>query len=142
MNGAPIIARSNTQKYVTLSTCEAEGGAGIMVAQDMLYTYRLLGAIGLKVELPMVLEMDNKGAVDMANNWSVGGRSRHVDVRNHFLRQCKEDGLLVIRFVPGADNDSDILTKNVAYPLFKKHVVTYVGNDKYLGTDDNSEHGG
>ena len=49
-----------------------------MVAQDMLYVYRLLESIGLSVELPMLLEIDNKGAVDLANNWSMGGRTRHV----------------------------------------------------------------
>ena len=66
----------------------------------MLYVYRLLLSIGLKVNLPMILEMDNKGAVDLANNWSVGGRTRHVDVRNHFLRDLEYEGLLVVKHVP------------------------------------------
>ena len=39
-----------------------------------------------KVNLPIILEMDNTGAVDIANNWSIGGRTRHVDVRQCFLR--------------------------------------------------------
>ena len=59
---------SQTQKFVTLSVTEAEGAAGVMTAQDILYVYRLLLSIGLKVKLPMILEMDNKGAVDLANN--------------------------------------------------------------------------
>ncbi len=46
-----------------------------MCAQDMLYTKNVLELMGLKVRLPMVLEMDNKGAVDLANNWSVGSRT-------------------------------------------------------------------
>ena len=86
VNNPPVSFRSNTQKTVTLSMIEAEGAAGVMVAQDMLYVYRLLQSLGLEVELPMILEMDNKGAVDLANNWSVGGRTRDVDVRNNFLR--------------------------------------------------------
>ena len=80
LNNAPAMFRSATQKTVTLSVTEAETAAGVMVAQDMLYMYRLLTSIGLEVELPMLLEMDNKGAVYLANNWSVGGRTRHVDV--------------------------------------------------------------
>ena len=75
LNESPIQMRSATQKSVTLSVCEAEGGAGVMTAQDMLYTFNLLTSVGLKVELPMILEMDNKGAVDLANNWRVGGRT-------------------------------------------------------------------
>ena len=69
----PITFRSSMQKFVTLSVTEAESAAGVMVAQDMLYVYRLMDSIGLSVDLPMLLEMDNKGAVDLANNWSMGG---------------------------------------------------------------------
>jgi hypothetical protein len=43
-------------------------------------------------ELPLVL--DNSGADDLANSNSVGGRTRHVDVRLHYLRELKEEGLL------------------------------------------------
>jgi hypothetical protein len=35
----------------------------------------MLESIGLKVELPMILEMDNKGAVDLVNTFSVGGHA-------------------------------------------------------------------
>jgi hypothetical protein len=54
---------------------EAKSAACVMVAQKMMYTYSLLDSIGLAVELPMLLEMGNKGAVDLANNWSMGGQT-------------------------------------------------------------------
>eukprot|EP00957_Ditylum_brightwellii_P188153 14324030-Ditylum_brightwellii.AAC.1 len=38
-------------------------------AQDMLYVKRLLEDMELQVELPMILEINNSGAVDLANNW-------------------------------------------------------------------------
>lgn len=130
---APVQMRSNTQRFVTLSVTESESGAGVMVAQDMMYSYRLLTSLGLQVELPMILEMDNKGAVDLANNYSVGGRTRHVDVRFFYLRELKDEGLLVIRHVPGTDNDADIFTKNVTGDIFEKHIPLYVGHDdEYL----------
>jgi hypothetical protein len=47
--------------------------AGVECAQDMIFTMWLIESIGLKVKLPMFLEMDNKGAVDLANNRSFGG---------------------------------------------------------------------
>jgi hypothetical protein len=37
------------------------------------------------MKLPMLLEMDNKGTVDLANNWSIGGHTRHIDVQQCFL---------------------------------------------------------
>ena len=127
--------RSLTQRFVTLSVTEAESAAGVMVAQDMLYQHRLLTSLGLNVELPMVLEMDNKGAVDLANNWSVGGHNRHVDVKNFFLRELKDEGLLVIRHISGEKNDADIFTKNTTGPIFEKHIPKYVGKDEYMGAE-------
>ena len=133
LNEAPVSFRSLTQKTVTLSVTEAESAAGVMVAQDMLHIMRLLISLGLKVKLPMVLEMDNQGAVDLANNWSVGGRTRHVDVRNYFLRDLKDEGTLVIRHVPGDDNDADIFTKNVTAAIHERHIPKFVGIDEYMG---------
>jgi len=79
LEGCPITFRSSTQEFVTLSVTETELAASVMVAQDMLSIYKHLESIGLSVQLPILLEMDNKGAVDLANNWSVGGRTCHVD---------------------------------------------------------------
>jgi hypothetical protein len=132
LEGCPITFRSSTQKFVSLSVTEAESAAGVMVAQDMLYVYRLLESTGLSVELPMLLEIDNKGAVDLANNWSVGGRTRHVDVRNHFLRELKDEGLIVVKHVPGDENEADIFTKNTTATVFNKHIPNFVGIDKYM----------
>ena len=81
--------------------------------------------------MPMLLEMDNKGAAQLANNWSVGGRTRHVDVRNHFLIELKDNGIIVVRHVPGDDNDADLFTKNVTRAVFDKLVPRLVGKDKY-----------
>ena len=135
VNESPTCFRSSTQKFVTLSVTEAESAAGVMVAQDMLHVMRLLVSLGLKVKLPMLLEMDNKGAVDLANNWSVGGRTRHVDVHNYFLRDLKDEGILRIQHVPGDDNDADIFTKNVTAAIHEKHIPKFVGVDEYMGGD-------
>ena len=92
--GAPVTMKSRMQGCVTLSVTEAELVSGTQCAQDMMFIMRVLESIGLQVKKPMILEMDNKGAIDLANNWSVGGRTRHIDVRYHFLRELKEDGTI------------------------------------------------
>ena len=61
------------QKTVALSVTEAELMAWVTCVQDMLYAKKGMNELQLKVKLPMLLEMDNKGAVDLANNWTVGG---------------------------------------------------------------------
>jgi hypothetical protein len=72
--------KSSVERTVSLSTTKAETYAGVTCVQDMLYMKNVLKLLGLKVKLPMVLEMDYQGSVYLANNWSIGGRTRHIDV--------------------------------------------------------------
>jgi len=134
LNGAPVMFKSGTQRIVALSVCEAELYAGISCAQDMLYVKHVIESIGLKVKLPMRLEMDNKGAVDLANNWSIGGRTRHIGTKIEFLRMHKENGVLEVIWMPGKDNEADMFTKNLADPLFNRFAQVFVGEDEYSST--------
>ena len=68
----------------------------------------------------MLLEMDNKGVVDLANNWSVGGRTRHVDVQYYFFRELKEENVIISEWIGTENNHSDLFTKNLARNLFDK----------------------
>ncbi len=85
LKDAPVMHRSATQKTVALSVSEAEINAAVLCVQDMLYAKNLIGSIGLKVELPMILEINNKGAVDIINSFRVGGPTIHIDVGQRFL---------------------------------------------------------
>ena len=80
----------------------------------------------------MVLEMDNSGAVDIANSWSVSERTRHMDVRNNFLHELKDQGLIFVKHIPGDSNVAGICTKNVTAMIFNCHIPMYLGVEKYL----------
>ncbi len=80
LEGAPAMFKSSTERIVSLSATKTETYAGVTCIQDMLYMKNVLESLGLKVKLPMVLEMDNQGAVYLANNWSIGGKIRQIDV--------------------------------------------------------------
>ena len=131
LNGAPVSFKSVTQKRAATSVCEAELYAGYAVVQEMLYAKHVIESMELKVQLPMVLEMDNKGAVDHSNSWSVGGHMRHVGTKQVFLRELKEEGVLVIRWIPTVENEADLFTKNLDGPLFAKFAKAFVGDDEY-----------
>ena len=79
----------------------------------------------------MILEVDYKGAVDFANNWSVAGRTRHIEVKQYYLRELKEAGILKVQWKSGDQMTSDIFAKNLAGPLFEKHGSEFYGEDKY-----------
>eukprot|EP00957_Ditylum_brightwellii_P171337 13043305-Ditylum_brightwellii.AAC.1 len=108
------------QKIVALSITEAETVAAVHCAQDMLYVKRLLESMELQVELPMILEVDNSGAVDLANNWSAGMRTRHMATRVFFLRDLQEAELIKVVWQSGDENPVDLYTKNLAGPGFNK----------------------
>ncbi len=76
--------------------------------------------------------MDNSGAVDIVNSWSIGSQTRHMDVCNYFLRKLKDQGTLVIRHIPIDKNDVNIFTKNVTSAVFNQHIPLYIGCDEYL----------
>jgi hypothetical protein len=67
----------------------------------------------------MILEMDNKGAVDLVKSFSVGGHTQHIDIKQFFLQELKEAKVLVVKLIPGSENEADIFTKNLDGPLFK-----------------------
>ena len=87
----------------------------------MRLTYKIVISMGLKVKLPMMLEVDNKGAVDLANSWSHGGRTKHMQVRNYWLRELKEKELIKVKWIPGKTNVADMLTKNLNESDFSRH---------------------
>jgi hypothetical protein len=68
VNEAPVSMRSASQRFMCLSVTEAETAAGVTITQDMLYVFLIITSLGLKVNLPMTLRMDNKGAVDLVAN--------------------------------------------------------------------------
>eukprot|EP00957_Ditylum_brightwellii_P156829 11936304-Ditylum_brightwellii.AAC.1 len=121
---------------VTLSVTEAELFAVVLCAQVMMCAMKILNSMGLQVELPMIVYLDNKGAKDFVNNWSIGGHTRHVEVKQYFLRELKEDGIIECCWKKGQEMTLDIFTKNCACPLFDKHVMKFVGKDEYV-THDN-----
>jgi hypothetical protein len=106
--------------------------AAVLYAQDMLFAMRILNSVGLKVKLPMKLEIDNRGTVDFTHNYSVGGRTGHVEVKKYFLRELKEAGLIICEWCKGDDMSSDIFTKNCSGVLFDKHIQKFVSYDKYM----------
>ena len=107
--------RSKMQDCMTLSVTEAELVVATACAQDMLFSMQLMESIGLTVKKPMILTVDNKGAKDLANNWSVGGRTRHIDVRYYFLRKLKETDLVQMVWQHGVHNCANFVHKELGW---------------------------
>jgi hypothetical protein len=131
LQGAPIAEKSKIQQSTTLSVTEAELNSGIDCVQDMLFAMRVLESIGLRVQKPMKITIDNKGAVDYANNWSSSGRMRHSCIKLSFLRELKEKGMIDVEWCRSEDMPADLFTKNLGGTLFKQHMTIFCGDDDY-----------
>jgi hypothetical protein len=114
-------------KSVTLSSSEAEFVALSEAAKEIKFVYQVLQSMGVNVETPIVVRVDNVGAIFMAENVSVSQRTKHIDVRYRFVQEFVMDGFLKIIFVRTADNDADIFTKNLTGDLHEKHCDKMVG---------------
>jgi hypothetical protein len=136
---APVTMKSRMQGCVTLDVTSAELVSGTQCVQDMLFIMRVVESIGLKVKKPMILEMDNKGAVDISHNWSVSGRTRHDSIRQSFIRELVEEGIIEVIWISTDDNSTDLFTKNLSGPTFEKHAAVYNGNDEYMKSSNDSQ---
>jgi hypothetical protein len=98
----------------------------------MLFDMLVLESMGSKVNKPMILEKDNKGAVDLSKNWSVLGRTYHDCIRQSFLRELNEEGIITVKWIPTEENSADIFAKSLNGPAFEKRASTYIGMDQYM----------
>ena len=115
LNGSLVHIFSKMMPVVALSTTEAELYAAVLTAMDMMFTYHSMVSMGLTVKLPMKLHCKNVGAVGYANNWSCGGRIKHVDIKMSYLQELKENGYLYVvhKKNEGGTIIPDVGTKNL-----------------------------
>jgi intein-encoded DNA endonuclease-like protein len=73
------------------------------------------------VKIPIEVHIDNVGVIWLANNRTTSERTKHVQIRENFVREFLEDGKISIIFVRSKDNDSDIFTKNTTKDIFCTH---------------------
>ena len=121
-----IIWSSKQQACVTLSSPEAEYVALSEAAKEIKFLYQVLESLGVKVTLPIIVHVDNVGAIFMAENVSATKRSRHVDARYHFVREFQFDGFIKIVFVSTKDNRADPYTKNTTSDVYNRSIDDYM----------------
>ena len=122
----PIIWKSKAQASVALSSTEAEYYAISEAAKEAKFVYQLLKGLGIKIELPIIMRVDNVGAIFMSENPGGSSRTRHIDTRYHFVKEFIEDGFIKIIFVKSAENKSDGFTKNTSCDVYDKHSKEYL----------------
>ncbi|GJU87267.1 putative RNA-directed DNA polymerase [Tanacetum coccineum] len=116
--GGAVSWQSRLQKCVALSTTEAEYVAATEACKELLWLKRFLQELGFKQQRYAVL-CDNQSTIHLAKNSMFHKRTKHIDIRYHWIRDAIEDGMFELNKVHTDDNASDMLTKAVAREKLK-----------------------
>lgn len=116
---------------VALSSAEAEYTALSATAKELTWAVRLMKELGEPelLKKPVKVWCDSQAAVELIRSYLVKGRSKHIDVRMHDVRDLVKDRLLIVNHVPGAENPADVLTKGL--PRRKTSAVEEAWSDGF-----------
>ena len=96
LNDSLISWCSQKQKTVALSSCESEFMAATSAARQALWLRNLLSEIIGSMQKVVTLYVDNNSAIALMKNLVFHGRSKHVDIKYHFIWECVESGQIVV----------------------------------------------
>lgn len=118
LGGTITAFSSKKQNTVTLSSTESEYISLTECCQEAMFTNMLLEELLGRKPLPAIIYEDNTGAIFLVKNQQVGTRTKHIDIRHHFIRNLQENKQIEVRFIKSEDNYADIMTKNTTEKIF------------------------
>ena len=120
---ATLGVKSSKQKIVTKSSCESEVVAASDETGLLIHVNEFLRIQGYEAEMesPGVLFQDNQSAIKLeVNGKSSSNRTKHISIRNFWLKDKVSQGDIVIEYLPSEDMIADLLTKPLQGELFFK----------------------
>ena len=109
---APVSWKSTLQSTVVLSTTEAKYMAITEAVKEAIWLQGLLDDLGVGQKQVTVF-CDSQSAIHLAKNQVYHARTKHIDVRYHFVREFIEEGGVLVQKIKTDDNPADMLTKVV-----------------------------
>lgn len=110
---------SRKQNVVALSSCEAEYIFGCHAACQGVWLKELMKELGVVEDSPVLLKMDNTSAMNLAKNPVSHGRSKHIEVRYHFLRDMVTKGKIELIYCKTDYQLADLFTKALKFDRFE-----------------------
>ncbi|GAA0141429.1 transmembrane signal receptor [Lithospermum erythrorhizon] len=111
---------SKKQPIATLSSTEAEFIAAAICACQAIWMKRILAEIGYVQDKCTLIHCDNNSTIKLSRNPVMHGRSKHIDVRFHFLRNLTKEKVISLIFCGTTDQIVDIMTKPFKVDTFLK----------------------
>ena len=118
LGGMSVSWSSQKQSIVALSSCEAEYIAATSATCQAVWMSRLLGELMRTEAMKVKLLVENQSAITLSKNPVHHNRTKHIDTRYHFVRQCVEEKKIEVEFVRSEDQLADIFTKALGKAKF------------------------
>ena len=112
-----ISGRSNHQSVIARSSTEAQYISLCAGAQGATWLCRLLCSVGFKQETPAMMYEDNQGTIALTKNLKSHSRTKHIDIKYHFIREAVENKVVKLVYCHTEKMIADILMK--ALPKLK-----------------------
>ena len=114
-----------------MSSCESEFKAATAAAQQALWLRNLFSEVLKQKPTAVTLFVDNNSAIALMKNAVFHGRSKHIEIKYHFIRECIERGEIIVKRVSTNEQKADALTK--ALPMAKLTVMRHLLGVRDLG---------
>ena len=98
------------QNSISLSTTEAEYIAAGSCCTQLMWIQKLLLDYGIRQE-HLTIYCDKTNAINISKNPVQHSRTKHIEIRHHFIRELIEDGTLTLEFIHIDDQKADLFTK-------------------------------
>ncbi|KAE8211922.1 hypothetical protein CF319_g9305, partial [Tilletia indica] len=119
--GCAISWASLRQDCVALSSVESEYVALTEAGKEAVWLVRAMSDYGIPESQPVLIRGDNQGALALAQNPGYHRRTKHIELRYHYIRSLKSKGTVDLEYVDTHNQTADILTKPVPAPVLYKH---------------------
>lgn len=119
MGSGAVAWCSKKQAVVTLSTTEAEFISAAVCACQVIWMLRVLNHLGWE-QSSCKIYCDNSSTIKLSKNPVMHGRSKHIAIRYHFLRDLSKDGVVELNYCNTQKQTADIMTKPLRLDNFIK----------------------
>jgi hypothetical protein len=113
---------SSKQKIVSLSSTESEYIALTNAAKEAIWIKQMLNELNRITSTPIIF-CDNKSSISLASNPDFHSRSKHIDIRHHFIREKIKNKEILIKFIESESMTADILTKGLPFNKHYKYIT-------------------
>ena len=141
--GGPVSWASQRQKTVSSSSTEAEYVAASDACKRAIWLQGFMNEVKDAMRQPrqetIPLHIDNASAIKLTKNPEFHGRTKHINIRHHFIRECVESKAIEPRWISGKENTADMLTKSLPKQTFNQYLTALRLNDS---NDDLTEDAG